>query len=78
MYHRVRMMHKIIQGSEASGVMFGGQQGSLVQSVSILTREETIQAVEQEEVVFGGQQDSNLSSQQICIHAKMSVKTELK
>ena len=39
-------------------VMFSGQQGSLVQSVSILTRE-AIQAVEQVEVVFGGQQDSN-------------------
>ena len=52
------MMHEIIQGSEASGVMFGGQQGSLVLSVSILTRE-AIQAVEQVEVVFGGQQDSN-------------------
>lgn len=41
-YHRVSMMHEIIQGSEASGVMFGGQQGSLVQSVSILTRGATI------------------------------------
>ena len=52
------MMPKIIQGSEASGVMFSGQQGSLVQSVSILIRE-AIQAVERLEVVFGGQQDSN-------------------
>ena len=52
------MMPKIIQGSEASGVMFGGQQGSLVQSVSISTRE-AIQAVEQVGVVLGGQQDSN-------------------
>jgi len=38
--------------------MFGGQQRSLVLSVSILTREAT-QAVVQVEVVFGGQQDSN-------------------
>ena len=37
---------------------FGGQQGSLVQSVSIPTRK-AIQAIEQVEVVFGGQQDSN-------------------
>ncbi len=51
-------MHKIIQGSEASEVMFGGQQRSLVLSVSILTCEAT-QAVVQVEVVFGGQQDSN-------------------
>ena len=58
MYHRVSMMHGIIQGSEASGVMLGGQQGSLVQSVSILTCE-AIQAVEKVEVKFGGQQDSN-------------------
>ena len=62
------MMHKIIQGSESSGVMFGGQQGRLVLSVSISTRE-AIQAVVQVEVVFGGQQDSNYSRQQICIHA---------
>ena len=52
------MMPEIIQGSEASGLMFSGQQGSLVQSVSALTRE-AIQAVEQVEVVFGGQQASN-------------------
>jgi hypothetical protein len=52
------MMPEIIQGSEAMEVMFGGQQGSLVQSVSISTRE-AIQAIEQVEVVFGGQQDSN-------------------
>ena len=52
------MMHKVTQGSEAIGVMFGGQQGSLVLSVSILTRK-AIQAVEQVEVVFGGQQDNN-------------------
>jgi hypothetical protein len=52
------MMPKIIQGSDASGVMSGGQQGSLVQSVSISTHK-AIQAVEQVEVVFGGQQDSN-------------------
>ena len=52
------MMHKIIQGSEASGVMFSGQQGSLVLSVSISTRE-AIQAIEKVEVMFGGQQDSN-------------------
>ncbi len=52
------MAHKIIQGCEASGVMFGSQQGSLVLSVSISTRE-AIQAVEQVEVVFGSQQDSN-------------------
>ena len=58
MYHRVSKMHEIIQGSEASGVMFGGQHGSLVLSVSISTRE-AIQAVEQVEVVFGSQQDSN-------------------
>ena len=51
-------MPEIIQGSEASGVMFGGQQVSLVQYVSILTHK-TIQAVEQVEVVFGGQQDNN-------------------
>ena len=50
-YHRVSMMHEIIQGSEASGVMFGGQQGSLVLSVSISTRK-AIQAVVQVEVVF--------------------------
>ena len=56
--HRVSMTHEIIQGSEASGVMFGDQQGSLVLSVSILTRK-AIQAVEQMEVVFGGQQDSD-------------------
>ena len=70
-------MHEIVQGSEASGVMFGGQQGSLVQSLSILTRK-AIQAVEKVQVVFGGQQDSNQSSQKICIHARMSVKTALK
>ncbi len=58
MYHRVSMMHKITQGSEASGVIFGGQQGSLVLTVSILTRK-AIQAIEQVEVVFGGQQNSN-------------------
>ena len=52
------MMHKIIQGSEASGVMFGGQQGSLVLSVSISTRK-AIQAVEQVEVVFAGKQGIN-------------------
>ena len=51
-------MHKITQGSEANGVMFGGQQESLVLSVYISTRE-AIQAVVQVEVVFGGQQDSN-------------------
>jgi len=62
-------MHEITQGSEASGVMFGGQQGSLVLSVSISTRK-AIQAVEQVEVVFGGQQDSNYSSQKICIPAR--------
>ena len=39
-------------------VMFGGQQGSLVQSVSISTCE-AIQAIEKVEVVFSGQQDSN-------------------
>jgi hypothetical protein len=38
--------------------MFGGQQGSLLLSVAISTRE-AIQAVEQVEVVFVGQQDSN-------------------
>ena len=58
MYYRVSLMHEIIQGSEASEVMFGGQQGSLVLSVSISAREAT-QAVVQVEVVFGGQQDSN-------------------
>ena len=63
------MMHEIIQCSEASGVMFGGQHGSLGQSVSILTRK-AIQADEQVEVVFGGQQDSNQSSQQICVYAR--------
>ena len=52
------MMHKITQGSDASGLMLSGQQGSLVLSVSILTRE-AIQAIEQVEVVFGGQQNSN-------------------
>ena len=52
------MTHEIIQGSEASGVMSSGQQGSLVLSESISTREAT-QAVEKVEVVFGGQQDSN-------------------
>ena len=52
------MMPEVIQGSEARGVMFGGQQGSLVLSMSISTRE-AIQAVEQVEVLFGGQQDSN-------------------
>ena len=57
-YYRVSLMHEIIQGSEASEVMFGGQQGSLVLSVSISAREAT-QAVVQVEVVFGGQQDSN-------------------
>ncbi len=51
-------MHEIIQGSEASEVKFGGQQGSLVLSVSISAREAT-QAVVQVEVVFGGQQDSD-------------------
>jgi hypothetical protein len=30
------MMPKITQGIEASGVMFGGPQGSLVQFVSVL------------------------------------------
>ena len=58
MYHRVSMMPKVIQGSEASGVMFCGQQGSLVLSVSISTCK-AIQAIVQVEVVFGGQQDSN-------------------
>ena len=52
------MMPEVIQGSKASGVMFGGQQGSLVQSVSI-SMIKAIQAVEQVEVVFSGQQDSN-------------------
>ena len=52
------MIPKIIQGSESSEVMFGGQQGSLVLSVSISTRK-AIQAVEQVEVVFGRQKDSN-------------------
>ena len=51
-------MHTITQGSEANGVMFGGQQASLVLSVSITTRK-AIQAVVKVEVVFGGQQDSN-------------------
>ena len=45
------MMHEVTQGSVASGVMFGGQQGSLVLSVSILTRK-AIQDVLQVEVVF--------------------------
>ena len=63
------MMPEVIQGSEASGAMFGGQQASLVLSVSISTRK-AIQAVEQVEVVFGCQQDNNYSSQQICIHAR--------
>ena len=57
------MMHEIIKGSETFGLMFGGQQRSLVLSVSISTRK-AIQAVEQVEMVFGGQQDSNYSSQQ--------------
>ena len=54
------MMPEVIQGSEASGVMFGGQQVSLVLSVSIsISTREAIQAVEQVEVVLGSQQDSN-------------------
>ncbi len=39
------MMPKITQGIEESGVMFGGQQGSLAQSVSALMPK-TIQALE--------------------------------
>ena len=39
------MIPKVIQGSEASGVMFGDQKASLVLSVSISTRE-AIQAIE--------------------------------
>ena len=45
MCHRVTVMPEITQGIEASGVVFGGQQGSLVQSVSALMPK-TIQAIE--------------------------------
>ena len=52
------MMPKVTQEAiEASGVVFDGQQGSLVQYVSILMRK-AIQAIEQVEVVFGGRQDN--------------------
>ena len=39
------MMPKVTQAVEASVVMFGGQQGSLVQSVSVLMPK-AIQAIE--------------------------------
>ena len=39
------MMPKVTQAIEARGVMFGGQRGSLVQSVSVLMPE-AIQAIE--------------------------------
>ena len=39
------MMPRVTQAVEASGVMFGGQQGSLVQSMSILMPK-TIEAIE--------------------------------
>ena len=53
------MMPEVTQGIETSGVMFGGQQESLVQSVSIeYAKPKAIQAIEQVDVVFGGQQDS--------------------
>ena len=51
------MMPKVTQAVEASGVVFGGQQGSLVQSVPIPMRK-AIQAIEQVEVVLGNQQDN--------------------
>ena len=62
-------MHKITQGSEASGVMFGGQQGSLVLSVSISTRK-AIQAVVQVEVVFWRSTRQRLKQPEICVHAR--------
>ena len=51
------MMHKVTQAIEASGVMFSGQQGSLVQSVPT-PMHKAIQAIEQVEVLFGGRQDN--------------------
>jgi hypothetical protein len=39
------MMPKVTQAVEASGVLLGGQQGSLVQSVSVLMLK-AIQAIE--------------------------------
>ena len=51
------MMPEDARAIEASGVVFGGQQGSLVQSVPIPMRG-AIQAIEQVEVVLGGQQDN--------------------
>jgi hypothetical protein len=62
-------MHEIIQGSEARGVMFGGQQGSLVLSVSISTRK-AIQAVVQVEVVFWRSTRQQLKQPAICVHAR--------
>jgi hypothetical protein len=41
-------------------MVFGGQQESLVQSVSVLMPE-AIQAIRQVEVVFSGQQDKSSS-----------------
>jgi hypothetical protein len=51
------MMPEVTQAIEASGVVFGGQQGSLVQSVPIPMRK-AVQAIDQVEVVFGGRQDN--------------------
>jgi len=51
------MMPKVTHAVEASGVVFGGQQGSLVESVPIPMRK-AIQAIEQVEVVFDGRQDN--------------------
>ena len=69
------MMPKITQGIEASGVMFGGPQGSLVQFVSVLVPKPS-KLQKQLEEVFGGQQDSKaackLSTEfgSLCIHAR--------
>ncbi len=67
--HRVSLMHKITYGSEASVVMFGDQQASLVLSVSILTRK-AIQAVVQVEVVFWRSTRQRLKQPAICVHAR--------
>ncbi len=63
------MMLKVTQAIEASGVMFGGQQGSLVLSVSILARK-AIQAVVQVEVVFWRSTRQQLKQPAICVHAR--------
>ena len=82
--HRVSMMPEVTQTVEASEVVFGGQQGSLVQYVSVLMPE-AVQAIEASGIGIWWSTRQQLkypvyyqmSIGSLCIHARDVIKDSI-